>query len=147
TLKWYANSSGGSPVNTGPTYSPSLTSTTTFYVSCTSAEGCEGPRAPVTGTINPIPGAPSTTPGARCGSGIVNLSASGTGTLKWYSDAGLSNLVNTGGTFSPSLTVTTTFYVTATSAAGCVSDASPVTGVVNPVPVCAITPGSTQQPL
>jgi PKD repeat protein len=46
--------------------------------------------------------APSGTNATRCGPGVVNLAASGTGTLGWYNSAGA--LVNTGNTYSPSLT-------------------------------------------
>ena len=67
-----------------------------------------------------------------CGAGTAILSASGSGgTLNWYSDSGLSTLVNTGPSYSPTVDGTTTYYVTETSAAGCVSTASPVTATVN----------------
>ena len=83
-------------------------------------------------TINPQPLAPLTTGAVICGAGKASLSASGNGgTLKWYSDAGLSTLVNTGTSYSPTVGSTTTFYVTETSTAGCRSVASPVTATVN----------------
>ncbi len=57
--------------------------------------------------------APTTTGGTHAGPGVVNLSASGsgTGTLDWYDQATGGNLVNTGATYAPNLTATTTFYV------------------------------------
>jgi hypothetical protein len=65
----------------------------------------------------------------------VTLSASGSGgTLKWYSDPGLTAQVNTGGSYSLTLSGTTTYYVTETSGAGCVGLASAVTGTVNAIP-------------
>ena len=45
-------------------------------------------------------------------------------------DPGLTTLVNTGPTYGPTLTATTTYYVNETSALGCVSAASPVTATV-----------------
>jgi len=54
---------------------------------------------------------PTTTGGSSCGSGIVDLSATGAGTLNWYDAASGGNLVNTGNSFSPALTNTTTYYV------------------------------------
>ena len=47
----------------------------------------------------------------RCGPGVVNLSASpsGSGTLNWYNSAG--TLVNTGTSYSTTITGTTNFYV------------------------------------
>jgi hypothetical protein len=56
TLKWYAASSGGDPIGTGsPFVTPSISQTTSYWVSCTSAQGCEGPRTEVVATVNPIP--------------------------------------------------------------------------------------------
>ena len=55
--------------------------------------------------------APTTTGGSSCGAGTVSLSASGAGTLNWYDAASGGNLVNTGNSFSPSLSNTTTYYV------------------------------------
>ena len=82
-------------------------------------------------TIDQPPSAPATTGDTICGAGTVNLSASGSGgTLTWYSDATLTNVVNTGPTYSVYLTDTTTYYVMVISGAGCVSPASPVTGTV-----------------
>ena len=145
TLKWYDASSGGTVVNTGSTYSPNLTGTATYYVSCTSAAGCEGPRSPVTGTINPVPGAPTTTGDARCGPGVVNLSAgSCTGTLTWYSAATGGTVVNTGASFQPNLTTTTTYYVSCTNAFGCEGPRTSVTGTINPVPTVEITANGCQ---
>ncbi|HNW69400.1 MAG TPA: M14 family zinc carboxypeptidase [Bacteroidales bacterium] len=61
-------------------------------------------------TIN-MAEAPTTTGGSVCGSGTVALSASGAGTLNWYDAASGGNLVNTGTSYSPSLSGTTTYYV------------------------------------
>ena len=89
-------------------------------------------------SINLTPSAPTTVGTSRCGPGVVHLSASGAGgTLKWYRDAGLTMLVATGPTYSPTVSTTTTYYVTETSAAGCVSAASPVTAMVFTGPATA----------
>jgi hypothetical protein len=145
TLNWYDAASGGNLVNTGATYSPSISGTTTYYVSCTSANGCLGPRASVTGTVNTIPDAPGTTGDHRCGPGVVNLSASGCsgGTLNWYDAASGGNLVNTGATYSPNISGTTTYYVSCTSADNCVGPRASVTGTVNPNPTCSLSAPST----
>jgi gliding motility-associated-like protein len=68
----------------------------------------------------------------RCGSGVVNLSATATGTVKWYADAGLSNLLYTGNAYSPTINATSIFYTTSTIGA-CVSPQSSVTATVIPV--------------
>ena len=78
------------------------------------------------------PAAPVTTSGASCGAGVVNLSATGAGgTLKWYADAGLTTLLNTGSTYAPTLSATTTFYVNETTPIGCVGPASSVIGYIS----------------
>jgi uncharacterized protein YjdB len=71
------------------------------------------------------PAAPTTTSGTYCGAGpaTFNLTASGcsTGTLKWYDAPTLGNLVNTGGIYSPELTVSQSFYVACENGA-CISN-------------------------
>jgi PKD repeat protein len=60
-----------------------------------------------------MPATPTTTGATRAGAGVVNLSATATGTptLNWYTAATGGTLVNTGATYSPNLSATTTFYV------------------------------------
>jgi HYR domain/Ig-like domain CHU_C associated/Secretion system C-terminal sorting domain/PKD-like domain len=43
--------------------------------------------------------------------GVVNLAAAGNGLINWYTAATGGNLVNTGTTFNPNITATTTYYV------------------------------------
>jgi zinc-dependent metalloproteinase lipoprotein len=62
-------------------------------------------------TVNPAASAPTVTDDKRCGPGVVNLSATGSGTLEWYDAATGGNKVNTGTTYAPNLTATTTYYV------------------------------------
>ncbi|WP_143055598.1 SprB repeat-containing protein, partial [Flavobacterium terrigena] len=79
TLNWYANATGGSPIGSGPSFNtPSISQTTTFYVSCTS-DGCEGSRAPVIATINPPPNAGASFTPIICngGNSTITVSASG----------------------------------------------------------------------
>lgn len=56
---------------------------------------------------------PVTTNDTICGSGNVNLAASGTGVLTWYDSPTLGSVVNTGSTYVYNATVTDTFYVDA----------------------------------
>ncbi|NVO04177.1 MAG: PKD domain-containing protein, partial [Bacteroidetes bacterium] len=56
--------------------------------------------------------APTVVNGSRCGTGIVNLSATGAGTLNWYDAVSGGNLVGTGSNLTtPSIVNTTTYYV------------------------------------
>src|SRR5262249_2197767 len=56
-----------------------------YTLTITDSNGCQS-ICQRTLTVNETPGAPSTTGDARCGPGVVHLSASGCdgGTLKWY---------------------------------------------------------------
>ena len=96
------------------TYTPSAADIAAGTVTLTlTAQPCGDATAQVVVTINPTPAAPTTVGGGTCGPGVVNLSASGSGgTLKWYSDPGLTTLVNTGPTYGPTISATTTYYVT-----------------------------------
>jgi hypothetical protein len=53
-INWYENLTGGSSLGTGPSFTtPSLSSTTTYYVDATQAGCTAGPRKPVTATVYP----------------------------------------------------------------------------------------------
>src|SRR6185312_11483396 len=145
TYHWYTAATGGASINTGATYSPSLSATTTYYVSAVTTAGCESAsRVQVVGTINSVPTETITTTGAsNCGTGTVTLSASGatgTDTYHWYTAATGGASINTGATYSPSLSATTTYYVSAVTTAGCESASRvQVVGTINSVPTETIT--------
>ena len=60
--------------------------------------------------------------------------------FNWYNNADLDpiHLVNTGSTYTPTISVTTTYWVTATNELDCTSDAATVTATVFPSTVCSI---------
>ncbi|MBA3706595.1 MAG: PKD domain-containing protein, partial [Bacteroidetes bacterium] len=63
-------------------------------------------------TVNNTPNVPVTTGASRCGAGVVNLSASGSGgTLDWYTASTGGTLVTSGTTYSPNLSTSTTYYI------------------------------------
>jgi Ig-like domain CHU_C associated len=125
--RWYDVASGGTPVavSVNPLITPTLTATTTYYVSGVNAAGCEGPRTAVTGTINPLPNASVAASGLTtfCQGGSVTLTASGGGTYLW----------STGAT-TPSITVSTSgsYSVTVTNATGCAATPAATTVTVTP---------------
>jgi len=94
---------------------PSHTYTTegTFTVTLTATNTYGSDTETMTNLITvDMPAQPVATSGYRCGTGIVNLSATGAGTLEWYNAATGGTLVGTGSTFAtPSITSTTTYYV------------------------------------
>ncbi len=77
TIEWYTSSTGGSPVGTGNSFTtPSLSSTTTYYVGVTGATCNPSSRTPVIATINPLPGSVSVTLQSS-GAGTATIAASG----------------------------------------------------------------------
>ncbi len=85
TVNWYTDATGGSAVATGPTYSPNVTATTTFYASITEGGATEN--------VGRVTGGTSTFISAATGWGLhfvanaavtinsVNVYAVGTGTI------------------------------------------------------------------
>ncbi|WP_084403437.1 beta strand repeat-containing protein [Epilithonimonas caeni] len=72
--RWYAASSGGTPLATGASFTtPSISSTTTYYVSFYSPDtGCESGRTPVTAVVSSA--------GAITGTGVISTTTGANGT-------------------------------------------------------------------
>jgi gliding motility-associated-like protein len=118
TLNWYTASSGGSPIPL-PIVSTASASTITYYVSQTiTATGCEGPRSPITVTVNPLPVVTVNSP-STCAGIAVTLSASGANTYSWST-----NPVQTGASISVTPLVPTSYTVTGTSTLNCSNSAT-----------------------
>ncbi|MDN3656931.1 gliding motility-associated C-terminal domain-containing protein [Ferruginibacter paludis] len=83
--------------------------------------------------INSAPLPPVATGGQRCGNGVVNLKATGSGILNWYDAADLISPAASGANYNPSITSTTTYYVTAFDG-NCTSAVTPVSAIKFPVP-------------
>ncbi|MBP8238810.1 MAG: hypothetical protein KAX50_02540, partial [Saprospiraceae bacterium] len=96
TFRWYNAPSGGSQVGTGsPFVTPSLSSSTTYYVECDSGSGCASNRTPVTVTVQNPPAMPS------CGTNTWNVSVYADNTystfMGFYNTAGHSISPGDGG--------------------------------------------------
>lgn len=140
TLNWYDSPTGGNLVGTGTGFTtPSISSTTNYYVEATSGT-CNSVRTAVTATVNVTPSITSTTPGSRCDSGSVTLFASANaGTLNWYDAATGGTLVGTGTSFTtPSISTTTTYYVESVNGS-CTSVRTSVVATVNASPTITST--------
>jgi hypothetical protein len=137
SLTWYGTAaSGGTASAAAPIPPTGSAGSTTYYVSQT-VNGCEGPRAGLTVTVNAISAAPTATnPGPYCeGATASALTAAGQN-LKWYgTDA-------TGGSGSGSATVPSTaasaigntvYYVSQT-VNGCESPRTAITVQVKTTP-------------
>ena len=133
TVRWWADSTGGSPIFTGsPFTTPSLTQTDTFYVSCFNATTqCESARVPVIATVNANPLANAGPDQAKCQtppSGPTSFTLAGTGsngTFAWtqiastgtasasiVSPTSLTSTVNVSGIGTVTLRLTTTSNTT-----------------------------------
>ena len=110
-IYWYSSASGGTLLSTGTTYTtPSISTTTTYYVEA--GNSCRSNRISVDAIVNAIPAPPVSASVSRCGNGTVTLTATSPETIYWYSAPSGGTLLNTGNTFTtPSLTVTTTYYL------------------------------------
>jgi len=143
TYRWYTMPTGGTPINnqTGASFTtPSLSVSTVYYVSILGTGNCESNRTAVTASINAIPVSPTTTSAARCGSGTVNLLASGaqaTQTYRWYTVPTGGTPINnqTGASYAtPSLSATSTYYVSILGVGNCESARAAVVATINPIP-------------
>src|SRR6185295_10026180 len=76
TISWWDSPTGGLLQTAGPSYSPSIPSTKTYYVDATSTGCTTAARTAVTGTVNTTPTITGTTNDTRCDAGVVNLAAS-----------------------------------------------------------------------
>jgi hypothetical protein len=145
TYSWSPSATLSSATDAEPSASP--TSTTTYVLTETiTATGCSDTNA-VRVTVSPLPVILSTTPGGRCGTGTVVLSASSsTGTMKWFANAVGGTELSSSGTFTtPSISVTTTYYVEATSASCNAVTRTAVQASINALPTIAsqVTPAAT----
>ena len=150
TLSWFAAATGGTALGTGATFTtPSLTATTTYYVS-TTANGCTSGRTAVIATVNPVPTV--TSPGnktACVGTAIPAISFTGTSTSSTYAWTNTNTAIGlaasgTGNiaTFTPSAAGTSTVSVTPTLN-GCPGSAVTFTIIVSAVPTLnSTTPAS-----
>lgn len=144
SYEWYNAPVAGILLDTGAVFdTPPLFTTTTYYV-LSSAGGCDGPRTPVTVTVNPIPAMPTSANTSICDGNTVTLTATAPGgTYEWFDLPVGGTLLQTGASYTtPVLNSTTTYYVQ-TTIAGCVGPRRAVTVTVNPIPVADFIPSDT----
>jgi hypothetical protein len=69
---------GGSALSTGNNFTtPSISTTTTYYIDCTVSGCTSSSRSSALATITTIPSAATSTGGSNCGTGTVSMTASG----------------------------------------------------------------------
>jgi gliding motility-associated-like protein len=126
TYNWYTSASGGSSIYTGDVYNLSdVTASATYFVS-SDDNGCSSAnRTPVTVDLSAAASEPTVTAGstAVCPGDDDVLTATSTTSgaiFTWYTTSMGGTAVATGSTFTTGpLTSDTTFYVQASTAAGC----------------------------
>ncbi|MCR4857225.1 MAG: hypothetical protein K5890_03390, partial [Bacteroidales bacterium] len=135
TYNWYLTENTNEILHTGATYAPSVTGTSTYYVSAQNAQGCVSARTSVTATVNRNNDQLTTTPVSHCGPATVTLSATGNSngsTLAWFSDDQGNNAVTN--TTDTNVTQTTTFYVASIDGNNCRSTLVPMVVTIHNVP-------------
>ncbi|MPR33614.1 Ig-like domain-containing protein [Salmonirosea aquatica] len=156
-LKWYPAASGGSPLDGTPSVNVKEAQEKAYYVSQTTAKGCEGSRAEVKIRVKRLPGLPGVTPSIEyCQFDKPNpLTATpeSNAVLNWYG-TNASGGTSSGVAPTPSTDTggTTDFYLSQTLE-GCEGDrtsikvlvkTTPKPGVTTPVEYCQ---NVTAQPL
>jgi hypothetical protein len=117
SIQWFNSATGGASFYTGSSYTTSsLTSSTTYYVSCTIGTCVSTSRTAVTATINTIPSAPTISNTTIISGQTATLTASGcSGTVNWYNVASGGSSLGTGNSFiTPTLNTTTIYYASCT---------------------------------
>jgi gliding motility-associated-like protein len=131
---WFGDVTLKDTLYIGATYTPVNTVTDTLYLTET-AHGCTSQALEVIVTIKPLPIATATDAAYCAGEVIKPITANGNSSIyNWFGDAGLTNLLHTGATYTPLTTVTDTIYLTGTSN-GCNSHTDIVIITINPLPI------------
>ena len=129
SYSWFSNPNGTGQLATTATYTtPTLQTSSVYYLQAASAQNCVSPLTTVTVTINPIP-VVSVNSVTVCAGQVANLTATSTvpnGTFTW-SPGG-----NTGSSISVTPTTTTT-YTASYLVTGCPSVSGTGTVTVNPL--------------
>lgn len=113
--RWYETASSENVLSNENRYQVSLSETTTYYVSSYNiSTNCESGRVPVLATINAVPAAPVIGNQARCGSGVVTLTAEvddNATSCRWYRTSSATTSLNDGLTYAPSVSGNQSFFV------------------------------------
>ena len=150
TVNWYAQDQT-TLVHTGTTFATGQSGVGTYYYyveavrgTCTSGKQLISLQITNCGLAQPTITATQST--VCIGQTNPVFTASATGTVNWYSDAALSNLVGTGTTFQPTNTTVGSYTYYATQTNGCVSPSTSISFTIAALPAVEIfAPTSIQQ--
>jgi Ig-like domain CHU_C associated/Metallo-peptidase family M12B Reprolysin-like len=147
TYNWYLASTGGASQGSLAAFTtPSISTTTTYYVDCNVGGCVSATRTPVVATVNNIPSTPTIAGGGTCLTAPVTLNASGCGgTYNWYNVASGGSIINTGASFT-NISIAGTYFVDCTVGL-CTGNRSSATITIKPaaptVPGVTIASGQT----
>jgi gliding motility-associated-like protein len=135
-LSYYSNALA----TTAVTIPSAIAASNTYYIKSTTPSGCSDTAAVIV-TINPLPVLTITNPAGVCSPGTTDItlpaittgSTAGT-TLSYYSNA----LATTSLTTPTAIALNGTYYIEATTPAGC-NDTAAVVVTINPLPLVTIT--------
>jgi zinc-dependent metalloproteinase lipoprotein len=112
TWKWtFTGGNPGTSTQQNPTVTYTAAGTYDVKLVVTNSLGADSITQVKYIMVNAASAAPTVKDDKRCGPGVVNLTATGSGTLEWYDAATGGTKVNTGASYSPNLNTTTTYYV------------------------------------
>lgn len=152
SLQWQTSPDGMSYTDissaTNATYTtPTITSTTYYKTVIKDASGSVCSTAPVkTITVN-NPLITGTTPGSRCGTGAVIISATANAgaDVKWFANASGGTPLFTGSTFTTPIISSTTTYYAAASLGGGLGNVGPASPAIGTSSSSTIAIGTQQQ--
>ncbi|MCF6133171.1 T9SS type A sorting domain-containing protein [Flavobacterium wongokense] len=124
--------------NTTATVSVTNPTTSTYSVSVTDASGCSSAPATTSVTVNPLPTLNVSGPiNPICGATTADLTSivTSNGTVTYFSDNTYTTSVGT----PTAVTAAGTYYVRATSAAGCITDGTVTVNAFKPFPTLNVS--------
>ena len=153
-INWYDDNLLTNQVaaNTNTFTPPTAPGTYTYWITET-LNGCEGDTISVTVEVVALPMSPlAENDTSYCESqSIIDMTATaqGAGTLAWYSDADLTNLIGTGSSLSPFTTVGSSVYYIVEVIGSCIGTYDSIVVNIDPAPVAnfSATPTTGVSPL
>ncbi len=142
-LKWYNAVSGGTGTNTAPTVNLKNAGETTFYVSQSTAKGCEGGRAAIKVRVKRLPVLPVVTPLIEYCQFVTPSPLTATpetsAVLNWYGTSATGGTRAGAAPIPSTLTGGETSYYVSQSLEGCEGDRSRITIRINTTPKPTVT--------
>jgi gliding motility-associated-like protein len=142
SISWYADELLSEIIAEGEFFQPSTDESNVLWV-IQSNNGCKSLPIQVNINVTPKPAAPQVAPEiAACQGQTVEVTASGTGTIGWYDNSQLTNLLSVGGTYSFTVGAFEQLFVVQTIN-NCVSDVAVVSIIEGNLIEASINPGGT----